>query len=105
VKPASVDTARWGARFGWLAGGLSGILLGFLATYALEHFVLRHWSADPSARAASAASLVVPALFLAGALGGHAFGARGGSARYKLLGSAVGVLVSVLAWALLVLGR
>jgi len=50
-------------------------------------------------------SVLVPALFLAGALAGYAFGERGGPRRVKLLGSAAGLLVAVLGWALLVITR
>jgi hypothetical protein len=96
--------ASWGARFGWIAGGLIGLLAGFFATYGVEKLVL-HRTSDPLGIAARLSSVIVPAFFLAGALGGHAFGGRGGATRYKWLGVASGVLISTVAWAALVLLR
>ncbi len=100
-----VETATWGARFGWLVGGMIGLLAGFAATYAIERFVLRRVTTDAIGVASKFSSVIVPAMFVAGALGGHAFGGRGGATRYKWLGVAAGVLLSVTAWAALVLLR
>ena len=105
-KPG-VDQAAWAARFGWLLGGAIGLVLGFACTYALEVWAFRPRLGAHAATVAAtrAASVVVPALFVAGALSGHAFGARGGAARYRSLGMAAGVALAALAWALLVLTR
>jgi hypothetical protein len=102
-----LDHAAWAARFGWLVGGALGLCLGFAATYALEVWVFRARLGTHAATAAASrsASVVVPALFVAGALGGHAFGARGGAARYRALGIAAGISLAALGWALLVLTR
>ncbi len=99
-----VETASWGARFGWLAGGLAGLLAGFGATYAIERLVLRG-THDPIGIASKVSAVVVPGLFLVGALSGHAFGGTGSTTRYKWLGVASGVLIAVTAWAALVLMR
>jgi hypothetical protein len=99
------DPATWGARFGWLVGGFVGLIAGFALTYALEVMVLRGRAIDATAVASHAASLVVPLVFVAGALGGHAFGARGGVRRYRALGVAAGVLLAATGWALLVFTR
>jgi uncharacterized membrane protein len=105
-QTTTVDHRAWGARFGWIAGGITGVLLGFAATYGLEVWLLRPRLHDGAAAAASrAASVIVPVFFVAGALAGHAFGARGGAARYRALGVSAGIALAVLGWALLVLAR
>lgn len=99
------DHAAWGARFGWLAGGILGLILGFALTYVLEIGVLRPRVRDATAAASKAAAVLVPAFFVAFALGGYAFGSRGGRTRYKILGTAAGIGIAALGWALLVLAR
>ncbi len=101
----ALDRATWAARFGWLLGGIIGTVAGFTATWLLETRVLRGRVADPAGAATRASSVLVGALFLAGALAGHGFGARGGASRYRLLASSAGVAVAVTLWALLVLTR
>lgn len=95
----------WAARFGWLAGGTAGIFAGFVATWLLEVRVLQGRVREAAALAAKISGAVVPLCFLAGALAGFAFGARGGTTRLKLLGYAAGMLLAALAWALLVVTR
>lgn len=95
--PPPVDHAAWGARFGWILGALVGLVAGFAATYALELWVLRS-AGDPTRAASRASSVLVPALFVAGALAGHAFGAKGGAARYRLLAMGASVAALVTAW-------
>ncbi len=97
--------ATWAARFGWLGGGALGVLLGFVLTWWIETRLLHGRFRNPTSMATTASAVIVPALFLVGALAGHAFGERGGPRRYKLLGSAAGLLLAVLAWALLVITR
>jgi hypothetical protein len=99
------ERAAWGARFGWFVGGALGLLAGFLATYALEVWVLASRSQDPTRAASRTASVIVPAFFIAGALAGHTLGGRGGGARYKYLGAAAGVCIAALGWSLLALTR
>lgn len=99
------ETATWGARFGWIVGGLVGLLAGFFGTYGLERLLLRRVTVDAVGIATKLSSVIVPAMFVVGALGGHAFGGRGGATRFKWLGSAAGVLIAVIAWAALVLFR
>ena len=101
----ALHQATWAARFGWLAGGAAGVLLGFVLTWGIETRVLAGRVRDATAVATRVSGVLVPALFLAGALAGHAFGAQGGARRLKLLGYAAGLLISVLAWAFLVVTR
>ena len=82
-----------------------GVLLGFVLTWWVETRWLHGRVGNPTATATTASGVVVPALFLVGALAGYAFGERGGKRRLKLLGTAAGLLVAVLAWALLVVTR
>lgn len=95
----------WGARFGWLLGGLAGTVAGFVATWLFETKVLAGKVADPAAVAARASSVIVAALFLAGALAGHGFGSGGGPRRARMLASSAGVAVAITLWALLVVSR
>ena len=104
-SPAPPAAEPWGARMGWLVGGGAGLIAGFLATWALEVFVLRGHVADPGAAAARASSALVGGGFLAGALAGHGFGGAGGARRKKLLASAVGVMAALALWASLVVAR
>lgn len=99
------EAAAWGGRFGWLAGGIVGFLSGFAVTFAIERTVLRRITTDAIGAAGKLSSVIVPALFMVGALSGHAFGQRGGATRYKWLGVAAGVLLSVTAWAVVVVLR
>lgn len=99
------EQATWAARFGWLAGGAAGVLLGFVLTWGIETRVLAGRVRDATAVATRVSGVAVPALFLVGALAGHAFGAQGGPRRLKLLGTAAGILLPVLAWAFLVVTR
>lgn len=101
----ALSQATWAARFGWLAGGAAGVFLGFVVTWLVEVRVLAGRVRDATGLATKVSSVVVPALFLAGALAGEAFGSRGGKTRLKFLGYAAGVLLSALAWALLVVTR
>lgn len=105
APPDATAPQTWSARFGWLLGGLLGTVAGFTLTYLFETRVLVGRVADPARTAARASSVLVGALFLAGALAGHAFGAAGGPRRAKLLASAAGVAVAVTLWALLVFTR
>ncbi|MBI5516108.1 MAG: hypothetical protein HY909_20155 [Deltaproteobacteria bacterium] len=93
------------ARLGWLSGGLLGVLLGFLVTYLVETRVLTGRVPEPARTAAGLSSVFVAGLFLAGALGGHGLGMKGGRLRTRLLGGSAGVLVAVTLWALLVVTR
>ena len=102
---ALAGRAAWAARFGWLLGGLGGTVAGFVSTWVLETKLLPGRVADPAAAAMRASSVLVGAMFFAGALAGHGFGARGGASRYRLLASAAGVAVAVALWAVLVLAR
>lgn len=95
----------WSARFGWITGAVLGTLLGFLATWGLEVRVLAGRVADAPVAAARASAVVVPALFLAGALSGHALGARGGGRRLRLLGASAGISIAAGLWVLLVVLR
>lgn len=101
----AVQQATWAARFGWLAGGAAGVLLGFVLTWGIETRVLAGRVRDATAVATRVSAVAVPALFLVGALAGQAFGERGGARRVKLLGSAAGILLSLLGWAFLVVTR
>ena len=104
-SPLAQSQATWAARFGWLGGGALGVLLGFVLTWWIETRWLHGRVGNPTATATTASGVLVPALFLVGALAGYAFGERGGKRRLKLLGTAAGLLVAVLAWALLVITR
>ena len=99
------DRTAWAARFGWMVGGLLGTVAGFVTTFILETRVLRGHVSDPSAAATRASSVLVAVLFLSGALPGHAFGARGGPSRYRLLGIAAGLSIAIILWAVIVLTR
>lgn len=101
----AAEQATWAARFGWICGGAAGVLLGFVLTWWIETRVLHGRVRDATATATTASGLIVPALFFVGALAGHGFGGRGGARRLKLLGSASGLLLAVLAWSLLVVTR
>jgi hypothetical protein len=103
--PRALAQATWAGRFGWLTGGALGVLLGFVLTWVVETRLLHGRVRDATGAATQASGVIVPALFLAGALAGHAFGERGGPRRLKLLGGAAGLLLSVLAWAFLVVTR
>jgi hypothetical protein len=81
------------------------VLLGFGLTYFLELRVLPGRVAEPARTAAGLSGWLVPGLFLAGALGGHGLGMKGGRIRSRLLGGAVGVLAAVSLWVLLVAVR
>lgn len=104
TAPTEAQTP-WGARFGWLLGGILGTVAGFVATWLFETKVLRGSVADPSAVATRASSVIVAALFLAGALAGHGFGSGGGPRRARMLASSAGVAVAITLWALLVVSR
>lgn len=99
------DRARWAARFGWMAGGIIGLFLGFALTYLIETKLLVGRVESAPKTAAHMSSVIVSAMFLTGALSGEAFGAHGGKTRYQLLGSAAGISLAVLAWAWLVVAR
>jgi hypothetical protein len=99
------DETTWGARFGWLLGGFMGAALGFVATWVLETKVLRGHVTDPVGVASRASSVLVSALFLAGALAGHGFGLRGDAKRQRWLAMSAGVLCAVGLWAVLVVIR
>lgn len=101
----AAEQATWAARFGWLGGGAAGVLLGFVLTWWIETRLLHGRVRDATATATTASGLIVPALFLVGALAGQGFGSRGGPARLRFLGSAAGLLLAVLAWAFLVVTR
>lgn len=95
--PREVDHAAWGARFGWIVGGLLGLIAGFACTYGLELLLARRVT-DATAAASRASALLVPALFAAGALTGHAFGTRSDARRYRLLAMSASVLALVTLW-------
>lgn len=99
-----VDRAAWGARFGWIVGASIGLGLGFFAAYALETIALKG-RADATAVATRLTSVVVPACFLIGAVGGHQLGARRGERWYKALGVAAGITLLTIAWVLLSIAR
>ncbi len=102
---ATLEQQTWSGRFGWIAGGILGLVLGFVATWVAEtHLLPQHGRAAVDA-ATKLSSVLVPGCFFAGALGGHAFGLRGGPKRYRTLGGAAGLAIAVLAWALLVVTR
>ncbi|MBL8604422.1 MAG: hypothetical protein JNK72_21025 [Myxococcales bacterium] len=104
-EAAEAHQRTWAARFGWIAGGTVGMVGGFFVTWGLERGLLSGRVTDPTAAAARASSVLVPLLFLAGALGGHALGHEGGRARYRLLGAAAGVALAGAAWIFLVVAR
>ena len=97
AEHSTVDHAAWGARFGWVLGALVGLVAGFGGTYLLEVSALRG-AGDPTQAASRASALLVPALFVTGALTGHAFGARGGAARYRMLAMGASVAALVTLW-------
>ncbi len=97
--------ATWAARFGWLAGGILGVVLGFALTWVVETRLLTGRADEPARMAARLSSVLVPAVFLMGALLGEAFGRRGGAGRYRLLGAASGVFLAVAAWLAMALSR
>ncbi len=100
----AVDHQAWGARFGWIVGAVLGLAAGFGLAYLVETVALRGRT-GATELAAKAAGGLFPACFLVGALSGHAFGARGGAARYKSLGVAAGVALLALVWVLLSIAR
>lgn len=104
-SPPRTDPAAWGARFGWVVGGSTGLVTGFALTYFLEVWFLRPRFPDATSVASRAASVVVPTLFVVGALVGHTFGARTGTWGYRALGISAGIALALLGWALLVLTR
>ncbi len=101
----STRQKRWAPRFGWLVGGILGLVGGILLTYVIEVTVLVRRVRNPTHVASYLSSVIVGGLFLAGALAGHALGSRGGPSRYKSLGIALGVLIATSSWAFLVLTR
>jgi hypothetical protein len=105
-RPAAepIDGAAWGARFGWIVGSAVGLGVGFGAVYTLETVALSG-RPDATATAARLASVVVPACFLVGAIGGHQLGARRGERWYKALGVAAGITLLTIAWVLLSIAR
>lgn len=104
-SPLAQSQATWAARFGWLGGGALGVLVGFVLTWWIETRWLHGRVGNATATATTVSGVLVPALFLVGALAGFSFGERGGTRRLKILGTAAGLLVAVLAWALLVITR
>jgi len=97
--------ATWAGRFGWLAGGIAGVVLGFVLTAWVETRLLTGRVAEPARVAARLSSVVVPGVFVVGALLGEAFGRRGGPRRYRLLGAAAGTFLAVAAWLALAVSR
>lgn len=100
-----IERLTWAARFGWIAGGSVGVVLGFALAWTVETQLLASRGREGVAIASRLSGVTVPACFAVGALLGHAYGARGGAARYRLLGGAAGIGLAVLAWALLVATR
>ena len=97
--------ATWAARFGWLVGGTVGVALGFALTWLVETRLLAGRVADAPRMASRLSAALVPGVFVVGALLGEAFGRRGGAGRYRLLGAAAGVTLSVAAWLGIALAR
>ena len=100
-----LERQTWAARFGWIAGGSLGMILGFALTWTVETRLLGSRGRAGIELAARLSGVVVPSCFAVGALVGQAYGARGGPRRYRLLGGAAGISLAVLAWALLVATR
>ena len=71
-SPLAQSQATWAARFGWLGGGALGVLLGFVLTWWIETRWLHGRVGNPTATATTASGVLVPALFLVGALAGYA---------------------------------
>lgn len=105
TEETQLERQTWAARFGWIAGGSAGLLGGFVLTWLVETRVLAGRGRAGIELAAKLSGVVVPVCFVIGALLGHAYGARGGALRYRLLGSAAGLGLAVVAWALLVATR
>ena len=105
TDPTEIERQTWAARFGWITGGLVGLVTGFALTWLVETRALAGRGRAGVELAARVAGFVVPVCFIAGALLGHAYGLGGGAQRYRLLGAAAGLGVAVLAWALLVVAR
>jgi hypothetical protein len=105
TEPTEIERQTWAARFGWIAGGLVGLVAGFALTWLVETRALESRGRAGVELAATISGALVPGCFLLGALLGHAFGLRGGPTRYRLLGGAAGLGLAVLAWALLVVTR
>jgi hypothetical protein len=103
-ETSPIDRAAWGGRFGWIVGASIGLGLGFFAAYALETVALKG-RADATAVATRLTSVVVPACFLVGAIGGHQLGARRGERWYKALGVAAGITLLTIVWVLLSIAR
>lgn len=104
-EEAQLERQTWAGRFGWIAGGSLGLLGGFALTWAVETRWLAGRGRAGIELAAKLSGVVVPVCFVVGALLGHAYGAKGGALRFRLLGSAAGLGLAVLAWALLVATR
>lgn len=105
AEETQLERQTWAARFGWIAGGVAGVLGGFTLTWLVETRVLAGRGRAGIEMAVKLSGVVVPACFVIGALLGHAYGSRGGALRYRLLGGAAGLGLAVLAWALLVATR
>ncbi len=105
AEDTQLERQTWAARFGWIAGGTVGLLGGFALTWLVETRMLAGRGRAGIELAAKLSGVVVPVCFVVGALLGHAYGAKGGATRFKLLGSAAGLGLAVLAWALLVATR
>lgn len=97
-----LERQTWAARFGWITGGSVGLVAGFALTWLVETRALSDRGRAGIELAAKLSGVAVPVCFVVGALLGHAYGLRGGALRYRLLGTAAGLGLAVLAWALLV---
>jgi hypothetical protein len=102
TEDPSLERQTWAARFGWITGGSIGLVAGFALTWLVETRALSGRGRAGIELAAKLSGVVVPLCFIVGALLGHAYGLRGGALRYRLLGTAAGLGIAVLAWALLV---
>lgn len=105
TEDTAIERQTWAARFGWIAGGTLGLVAGFALTWAVETRALAGRGRAGVELAAKLSGVVVPLCFVVGALVGHAYGLRGGATRYRFLGTAAGLGLAVLAWALLVATR
>ncbi len=105
AEDTQLERQTWAARFGWITGGTVGLLGGFALTWLVESRGLVGRGRAGIELAAKLSGVVVPVCFVVGALLGHAYGAKGGALRFRLLGSAAGLGLAVLAWALLVATR